>query len=136
MKKRTSTFVAPASAVLTVSIAAEMKKSSAIAFSLLFGLAGASSALANGAHHRSATARAAEAGVPMNDGEVRKIDKDAGKITIKHGPLPAFDMPGMTMVFRVKDPAALEQVKAGDKIRFAVDKVNGAFTVMKLVVVN
>jgi len=68
----------------------------------------------------------------MADGEVRKVDKDAGKITMKHGPIPNLDMPGMTMVFRVKDAAMLEQVKAGDKVRFAAEKVGGQFTVTQI----
>jgi len=72
----------------------------------------------------------------MTDGEVKKVDKDAGKLTIKHGPLTNLDMPSMTMVFRVKDPAMLDQVKEGDKIRFAADRVNGAITVVELKVVN
>jgi Cu(I)/Ag(I) efflux system protein CusF len=68
----------------------------------------------------------------LSDGEVRKVDKDAKKITIKHGPLANLDMPPMTMVFQVKDPAMLEQVKAGDKIKFQAEKVGGAFTVTKI----
>ena len=51
-------------------------------------------------------------------GEVRRVDKEAGKVTIKHGPLTNLDMPAMTMVIRVKDPAMLDQMKAGDKIHF------------------
>jgi Cu/Ag efflux protein CusF len=69
----------------------------------------------------------------MVDGEVTKVDEAAGKMTIRHGPLKKFDMEDpMTMVFRVKDPAMLKQVKPGDKIKFEPDKVNGQFTVMKL----
>jgi Cu/Ag efflux protein CusF len=69
----------------------------------------------------------------MVDGEVTKVDESAGKITIKHGPMPKFEMgDGMTMVFRANDPAILKQVKAGDKIKFEADKVNGQFTVMKI----
>ena len=64
------------------------------------------------------------------EGEVRKVDKAAGKVTIKHGPIPQFDMGAMTMVFRVKEPAMLDQLKAGDRINFVPDKVGGAFTVM------
>ncbi|MFN0304710.1 MAG: copper-binding protein [Burkholderiales bacterium] len=67
----------------------------------------------------------------MIDGEVRKVDKDASKVTIKHGPITNLDMPATTMVFRVSDPAMLDQLKSGDKIRFLVDKVQGAYTVMK-----
>ena len=68
----------------------------------------------------------------MTDGEVRKIDKDAGKITIKHGDIKHLEMPGMTMVFRVKDPAWLDQVKAGDTIHFMAEQINGAMTVVHL----
>ncbi|WP_317204165.1 copper-binding protein [Janthinobacterium sp.] len=66
---------------------------------------------------------------PMSDGEVKKIDKEAGKITLKHGPLANLDMPPMTMVFRVKDPAMLDQVKVGDKVSFVAEKVAGQLTV-------
>ncbi len=91
-------------------------RKSAIMFAILAGLViGATAAIAQ-----------------MVDGEVTKIDEEAGKITIKHGPLKKFDMDAMTMVFRAKDPAMLKQVKPGDKIRFEADKVNGQFTVMKV----
>lgn len=72
----------------------------------------------------------------MTDGEVRKVDKDAAKLTIKHGPLANLRMPGMTMVFRVREPAMLEQVKPGDMVKFRADKVDGAFTVMEIEVVK
>lgn len=71
-------------------------------------------------------------GGELAHGEVRKVDKDAGKLTIKHGPIPSMDMPSMTMVYRVKDPAMLEQVKAGDKIKFDAEKIGGAYTVIRL----
>lgn len=74
----------------------------------------------------------ADAATAMSEGEVRKVDKGAGKITIKHGPLANLDMPPMTMVFRVKDAAMLEQVRQGDKILFVADKINGAYTVTQL----
>ena len=69
-----------------------------------------------------------------SDGEVRKIDEAAGKITLKHGPIKALDMtdPSMTMVFRVQDPAMLKQVKVGDKVKFDADRVNGQITVTKI----
>ena len=66
------------------------------------------------------------------DGEIRKVDKDAKKITIKHGPMPSLDMPAMTMVFQVKDPAMLGQVKPGDKVKFEAQKLGGAYTVTKI----
>jgi Cu(I)/Ag(I) efflux system protein CusF len=68
----------------------------------------------------------------LTDGEIRKVDKGAKKITIKHGPLPALDMPAMTMVFQVKDPAMLDQVKQGDKVKFEAQKLGGAFTVTRI----
>jgi Cu/Ag efflux protein CusF len=68
----------------------------------------------------------------MTDGEVRKVDPAAKKITIKHGELKNLDMPAMTMVFQVKDPTMLDKVKAGDKVRFRADKINGAFTVVEI----
>ena len=70
--------------------------------------------------------------VPMTQGEIMKVDKDTGKVTIKHGAIKNLDMPAMTMVFRVKDAAMLDQVKAGDRIEFSSDKVNGNFTVTKV----
>ena len=67
------------------------------------------------------------------NGEVRKVDASAQKITIKHGPIKKLGMDeGMTMVFRVQDPAMLAAVKAGDKVRFDADNVNGAYTVTKI----
>lgn len=72
----------------------------------------------------------------MTDGEVRKVDKGAGKITIKHGPLVNLGMPAMTMVFRAQDPAMLNVVNAGDKIRFVAEKVKGAYTVVQMDIVR
>ena len=68
----------------------------------------------------------------LADGEVRKVDKDAKKITIKHGPLHKLDMPAMTMVFQVKDPAMLDQVKAGDVVKFEAQKIGGAYFVTRI----
>jgi len=79
------------------------------------------------AHH---PASAASASADMTVGEVRKVDKDTKKITIKHGEIKNLGMPPMTMVFQVKDPAWLDQFKAGDTVRFIVDKTpTGAFLV-------
>jgi Cu/Ag efflux protein CusF len=80
----------------------------------------------------SAFSAAALAQAPLADGEVRKVDKPAGKVTLRHGPIPNLDMPPMTMVFQVKDAALLEQVKAGDKVKFTADKVDGTYTVLTL----
>ena len=80
----------------------------------------------------AATSFAAVAQVAMKDateGEVRKIDKDAKKITLKHGPIKTLDMPGMTMVFQVKDAALLDKFVVGDKITFTAEQQQGAFVV-------
>jgi len=62
---------------------------------------------------------------PLADGEIRKIDRNANTLTIKHGPIQAIDMPAMTMVFQVKDPAMLDQVKAGDRVKFQAEMAAG-----------
>ncbi len=61
-----------------------------------------------------------------SDGEVRKIDKDAAKMTIRHGEIRNLDMPPMTMVFQVRDPSLFDKVKAGDKVRFRAEKFGEA----------
>jgi Cu/Ag efflux protein CusF len=65
----------------------------------------------------------------MTDGEVRKIVKDAGKITIKHGDIKHMDMPGMTMVFVVKDKALLDKTAVGAKVQFMATNENGQMMV-------
>ncbi len=65
----------------------------------------------------------------LSDGEVRKIDKETGKITIRHGPIKHLDMPPMSMVFTSKDPALLDKAKVGDKIRFHVVDEGGKLIV-------
>ena len=66
-------------------------------------------------------------------GEVTKIDEAAGKITLKHGPIKNLGMDqGMTMAFRVKDPAMLQQVKVGDKVQFEAEEASSGYTVTKL----
>lgn len=82
----------------------------------------------HGAHagHQDASA------LDLTDGEVKKIDREAGKITLRHGELKNLNMGAMTMVFRVREPAMLDQVKAGDKVKFAADRVGGAVTVVQL----
>jgi Cu(I)/Ag(I) efflux system protein CusF len=68
----------------------------------------------------------------MVKGEVVKVDKAAGKVTLKHGPIKKLDMDSMTMVFRVADPAMLDKMKAGDRIEFEADRVSGAITLTKI----
>lgn len=90
-------------------------------------LASAQTAPAPGA--AAAAPMAAMPAAAMVDAEVRKVDKDTKKITLKHAEIPNLEMPGMTMVFQVKDPAMLDAVKAGDKVKFKAEKVGGAFVI-------
>lgn len=66
------------------------------------------------------------------DAEVRKVDSAQHKLTLKHAEIKNLDMPPMTMVFRVADPKMLDGLKAGDKVKVDVDKVDGQYTVVKL----
>lgn len=84
----------------------------------------------------SAVTDASKPDTPMSEGEIRKINKETGKVTIKHGPLLNLDMPGMTMLFQLQDPAMMDKLKEGDKIRFVANKVDGAFVVQALEVVQ
>jgi Cu/Ag efflux protein CusF len=68
----------------------------------------------------------------LSDGEIRKVDKDAGKLTIKHGEIKNLDMPPMTMVFQVNEKSLLDKVKAGEKIKFKAISDNGKFTVTEI----
>lgn len=69
---------------------------------------------------------------PLTEGEVRRINKDNGRMTIKHGQIANLDMPAMTMNFHVADAEMLDLVQPGDKIRFAVDRIEGKYTVIRL----
>ena len=84
------------------------------------------------AHHPAATAPAAD---DMADAEVRKIDKDAAKLTLRHGEIKSLDMPPMTMVFNVRDKALLDRLEVGNKVRFAAVKEAGKYTVTEIQVV-
>lgn len=106
----------------------------ALAFVALAGAGPAFAQSEHDSHHLAQAAPAADRA--LADGTVKKVDKAAGKITISHGPLEHLDMPPMTMVFRAADPAMLDEVKAGDRIRFAAERVGGAFTVTALEVVR
>jgi Cu/Ag efflux protein CusF len=80
-----------------------------------------------------AWSQAASAQSTLIDGQVTKIDPSAGSITIKHGPIKKLDMDhGMTMVFHAQDPALMKAVKAGDKVKFDAEDVNGQLTVTKI----
>jgi Cu(I)/Ag(I) efflux system periplasmic protein CusF len=111
-----------------------MTRSSILIAALFLGAGFAFQAGADTSHKHDAKAEAKSAApaAALTEGEVRKVDKAAGKVTIKHGPMPKFDMPAMTMAYRVKDKAQLEQLKPGDKIKFDADGVGGEFTVTRL----
>ena len=85
-------------------------------------------------NHASKPAAVKTAGDTANmvEAEVRKVDKDAKKITLKHGEIKNLEMPAMTMVFQVKDVALLDKVKAGDKVKFKAEKVGSAFAVTEI----
>lgn len=74
----------------------------------------------------------AQAVLPVTEAEVRKVDRETGKITLKHGEIKNLDMPPMSMVFQVKTPELLDKVKAGDKVSFTADKINGVYTVLTI----
>jgi len=81
---------------------------------------------------QGAAAKPAPGMTDMIAGEVRKVDKDARKLTLRHGEIKQLDMPAMTMVFQVKDPAMLEKVKAGDKVKFKAEGTGGALTITEI----
>lgn len=83
----------------------------------------------NAADHSAHQAAPATASAVLSDGEIRKVDRDAQKITIRHGPIANLGMPPMTMVFQVKDPALLDRAKTGDKVRFSAEQAGGAYIV-------
>ena len=100
-----------------------------LALSILLSLVPALAA-AQHEHHAPAAAQVAQASAKApSDGEVRKVDKTAGKITIRHGEIPNIGMGPMTMVFGVKSPALLDKVVAGDKVKFRVEEIKGDYVV-------
>jgi Cu(I)/Ag(I) efflux system periplasmic protein CusF len=110
---------------------------------ILAGLLAASASLFAGSHAGAPMTKDAakkEVAAPMSvsasadmaDAEVRKVDKENKKITLKHGVIKSLDMPGMTMVFQVKDAAILDSVKAGDKIKFKAEQAGSAIVVTEI----
>ncbi len=69
---------------------------------------------------------------PSTEAEVRRIDTAHGKITLKHGPIANLQLPAMTLVFRVADPAMLTRVKAGDTVNFSAEKIEGQYTITSI----
>ena len=106
--------------------------SAAAALSLTLGLSGGAAAQDNMATSTPLPQATASTRAEMTDGEIRKVDKDSKKITIKHSEIKNLDMPGMTMVFQVKDPAMLDKVQVGDKVKFKAENVGGRIVVTDL----
>jgi Cu/Ag efflux protein CusF len=88
--------------------------------------------MGHGAGHTAMGADASE----MADAEVRKVDREQGKLTLRHGPIRHLDMPGMTMVFTVADRAMLDTVKTGDKVKFRATNEGGRYTVVEIAPAN
>lgn len=93
---------------------------------------GASFALPSGAQSAAPAPAAASPSAAMTEAEVRKVDKENRKITLKHGEIRSLDMPPMTMVFQVSDAALLDKVKAGDKVLFKAVKAGEKLTVTEI----
>ena len=116
-----------------------MKTTHRFAAAVFAGLVSAIAALTSFAQDKPSAlptppaASAAAATTELADGEIRKIDKENKKITLKHGDIKSLDMPGMTMVFQVKDAAMLDQVKVGDKVKFQAEKSGNNFVVTEIV---
>lgn len=91
------------------------------------------SAWADSGHaHAPGPQAQASASATLAEGEVRRVDRAQGRLTLRHGPIESLNMPPMTMVFRVQDPAWLEGLKPGDNIRFQAERVNGTYTITRL----
>ncbi len=107
-----------------------MKSAWILAAALLAGPVPAVSAAADAPAKPEAKAKAPAAA--LSEGEVKKVDREARKLTIKHGPLENLKMPPMTMVFRVKDPAMMDGLDAGTRIRFRAEEADGGYLVTRL----
>ena len=106
------------------------------AVSLVFAAASFTTVYAQDKHHSPADAVSAVFASHMADGEIKKINRDSKKMTIKHGDIKSLDMPGMTMVFQIRDTSLLETFKAGDKVKFVIEKLDGAFVVTSMQLAN
>ncbi len=106
------------------------------AFTLLLTLAAPATAQTTGGHDHAHAAPAqsttAAVELPWSDAEVRRIDTAAGKVSLRHGEIKNLDMPPMTMVFQVRDPASLATLAVGDQVRFTADKLLGVYTVLQI----
>lgn len=112
-----------------------MKKPVAIAFlTIVTSFSSAAIAADDHAGHAGHVAMQTKAATsaPLTEGQVKKVDKAAGKITIAHGEIVNLNMPAMTMTFSTKTPTLLNRWKEGDKVRFRVEDLNGAMTIVSI----
>jgi Cu/Ag efflux protein CusF len=107
-----------------------MKREWILAAALVAGIAPLAAAAADAPAKEQAKAKAPAA--PLSSGEVKKVDREARKVTIQHGPIENLKMPPMTMVFRVKDAAMLDGLEPGTKIRFRAEEADGGYLVTRL----
>jgi Cu/Ag efflux protein CusF len=109
---------------------------SLIVWALLSGLGSGSALAQTSTHdhsaHAASSAPPASASADLSEGEVRRVDKTTGKVTLKHGEIKNLDMPPMTMVFQVKDPTWLDQVKVGSKVRFRAEALGSTYVLTVL----
>lgn len=105
-----------------------MKALSTLTLAILMAAASPFALAQDGAH----AGHEAPAAAALTEGEVKKIDKEAGKITLRHGEIKNLNMAAMTMVLRVKEPAMLDGVQVGDQVRFAAERMNGAVTIVHM----
>ena len=100
--------------------------------SLLLGATSISMPESASGNEHTASAPVSQAADDMAEGEVRRVDRETRKITLRHGEIRQLDMPPMTMVFQVKDPALLDMVKPGDKVKFRAEKIGSAYTITEI----
>lgn len=100
--------------------------------SLLLGAASLSMPERASGNEHAASAPVSQDANDMAEGEVRRVDRETRKITLRHGEIRQLDMPPMTMVFQVKDPALLDKVKPGDKVKFRAEKIGSAYAITEI----
>ncbi|MCM2250741.1 MAG: copper-binding protein [Ramlibacter sp.] len=103
-----------------------------LSFALAMGASSVLGHLPAQAQSASGVTASAQAAGELADGEVRKVDKENKKVTLKHGPIDSLDMPPMTMVFQVADASMLDKLQPGDKVRFRVARQSGRMTVTEI----
>lgn len=86
----------------------------------------------NAAEMEKEHAHIGQPGAVLADGEVREIRRDSGRISLSHGAVPSMGLPAMTMVYRARDPAMLDRLSVGDRVRFAAEKSGDALTLMRV----